>query len=269
MAEQRTTRLKQLYRDPKKIVTTGHRGFSGRYPENTLIAFRKALRVPVDIIEFDVRSSRDDVPVILHDETIDRTSNGTGLPRDHTLEELRQLNFSHWHAAQRDGHRLERPAYPDVTIPTLEEALDCLKGKAGLNIQVCDTTAPVLSEICRLYHSYDLYDEGYLSMSTFGGAELVRALNPRIELCILERQNAMDATLLKEMKDYGCTFVQPGRKAVTPEFCSIVKDLGLCANMFWSNTDEDNRKYIGYGLQGILTDYPDVLRRTIRDMGRQ
>ena len=50
-------------------------------------------------------------------------------------------------------------------------------------------------------------------------------------------------------------------------FCRWVKELGLYANMFYSNTDEDNRKYIGYGLQGILTDRPDILLRTIRDMG--
>ena len=71
--------LQALYADPDKVVITAHRGFSGQYPENTILAFEKALDLGVDLIEFDLYGSKDNVPVVLHDRTLDRTSNGTGL----------------------------------------------------------------------------------------------------------------------------------------------------------------------------------------------
>ena len=259
--------LSSLYQDPKRIVVTAHRGFSGQYPENTMPAFREAIKLGVDIIEFDLRGTRDHIPVILHDATLERTSNATGSPHDYALHELKRLNFSYWQGTHNSGLRLSEPAFPDVTISTFEQLLDEVHGRVGLNIQVYETDAPLLSEVCRLYDAYDLYDQGYLTMSTFREAELVREVNPRIALCVLERQGQMDRESLERQKAFGCKYVQPRREDVDAAFCRWVEELGLYANMFYSNTDEDNRKYIGYGLQGILTDRPDILLRTIRDMG--
>jgi glycerophosphoryl diester phosphodiesterase len=259
--------LSELYGDPDRMVVTAHRGFSGRYPENTLLAFRKAIEVGADLIEFDLRGSVEGVPVVLHDKTLDRTSDGSGSPSRYTLDELRQLNCSYWRGAHNDGQRLAAPAYPNVSIPTFEEVLALAKGRVGCNIQVYETDPRVLSEICRLYDEYDLYDEGYLTMSTYREAALVRAINPRIELCVLERQQGMDVEALREQKAFGCRYVQPRRADVTAAFCQAAQELGLHLNMFYSNTDADNRRYIGHGLRGILTDYPDILLRTLDDLG--
>ena len=103
-------------------------------------------------------------------------------------------------------------------------------------------------------------------MSTFRDAQIVRRINPRIELCVLERQRRMDIEALREQKLFGLRYIQPMRRDVTPEFCQWVRDLGLSANMFFSNTDADNRRFIGYGIQGILTDCPDVLVNTLEEM---
>ena len=72
-----------------------HRGFSGKYPENTMLAFRKALEAGADGIELDVQLTKDGQVVIIHDEKVDRTTNGTGNVRDYTLEELRKLDASY------------------------------------------------------------------------------------------------------------------------------------------------------------------------------
>ncbi len=260
-------RLERFYQDPERIVVTAHRGFSSRYPENTLLAFRKAVELGVEIIEFDVRGSKDHVPVILHDPTLDRTTHATGSPSDYALHELRQFNFSYWQGAHDRGRRLSEPACAGVTIPTLNAVLDEMKGQVGLNIQVYETDAPLLAEICRLYDAYDMYEDGYLTMSTTENAQLVRQMNPRIELCILAGQGRLSFEALRKLKAFGVRYVQPRRDDVTPEFCHWVRELGLCANMFYSNTDEDNRTFIGYGIPGILTDAPDVLLKTIQDLG--
>jgi glycerophosphoryl diester phosphodiesterase len=258
--------LKSLYQDPERIVVTAHRGFSGEYPENTLLAFRKAIELKVDIIEFDIRGTRDDVPIILHDETVDRTTNGTGSPRDFSLKELQRLNASHWQGAHSTGERLSEPAYSEVIIPTFEEVLQETKGKVGLNIQLYDTAEPLLTKICQLFHSYDLYDSGYLTVSTFQEVHQIRAINPQIEICVLEDQWNLTPEDLKRHVDIGLTFIQPGRQSTTPELCEAIQENKLCANMFYSNTDKDNRRYIDMGLQGILTDYPNILIQTIRDL---
>ena len=162
---------------------------------------------------------------------------------------------------------MAEPAHAEVTIPTLEAVFREMQGKVGLNIQVYQTDRMLLAEVCRLYDTYDLYDQGYLAMSTYREAQLVREIDPDIALCILERQDRMDVASLERQKAFGCRYIQPVRSEVTPAFCQAARDLGLYANMFYSNTDEDNRRYIGYGVQGILTDLPDVLLHTIRDMG--
>jgi glycerophosphoryl diester phosphodiesterase len=90
-----------------------HRGDSARAPENTLPAFRKALRLGVHRLELDVRFTLGDVPVLMHDTTVDRTTNGTGAIADLTLDQLRSLDAGRWFA----------PAYRGTRVPTLYQAL--------------------------------------------------------------------------------------------------------------------------------------------------
>ena len=93
------------------MKVTAHRGYSGRYPENTMLAFKKAVEAGCDEIELDVQLTKDDVVVVLHDERIDRTTDGTGYVRDYTYEELKQFN-----AAKCWNGR-----YETMAIPTFEE----------------------------------------------------------------------------------------------------------------------------------------------------
>jgi glycerophosphoryl diester phosphodiesterase len=91
-----------------------HRGFSGRYPENTLRAFREAMKLPVDGIELDIRRTRDGVLVVIHDETVDRTTFGSGRVSELTWDELRQLDAGAWKGEEFAGER----------IPRLDEVLE-------------------------------------------------------------------------------------------------------------------------------------------------
>jgi glycerophosphoryl diester phosphodiesterase len=259
--------LQELYGDPDKVVITAHRGFSGQYPENTFLAFEKALDLGVDLIEFDLWGSKDGVPVVLHDRALDRTSDGTGPTTDYTLAQLKQFNLSYWQPTFGGGYKLDEPAYPDVRIPTFADLLDFCGRRVGLNIQVKEADDALLAEICRLYDEYDLYEQGYLSMSSWADSERVRAINRRIEICTLADQNRMTPQMLQQHKDFGNHYVQPGRDDVTPGFCEMARRLGLGLNMFYSNSDPDARRYIGYGLRGFLTDHPDVLLRTVADLG--
>ncbi|MBN1555104.1 MAG: hypothetical protein JXA11_10180 [Phycisphaerae bacterium] len=251
----------------KNVVVTAHRGFSGNFPENTLLAFQKAMELGVDLIEFDLRGTKDHVPVVLHDATIDRTSDGTGPLEQFTLAEVRRFNFSHFFGPYHEGEHREEPAFPDVTIPTFQEVLELAAGRVCMNIQVYDASPAVLPKICELYRQYDLYEQAYLSMSTFADGQAVRELDPAVELCILEDRVEITVDRLQRQKQFGVQYYQPRRKQLSPDICRLVNDMGFRSNVFYSNTDEDNRQLIEWGQQGILTDRPDVLLETIQDLG--
>ena len=91
-----------------------HRGASGNFPENTIAAFKEAARLPVYGVEFDVHMTADGELVVIHDESIDRTSNGTGYVKDMSLAELKTYDFGSWFS----------PDFQGETIPTLSEVLD-------------------------------------------------------------------------------------------------------------------------------------------------
>ncbi len=115
----------------KSFLKIAHRGYSENFPENTLLAFRKALEFGADMIELDVHLSRDGYLVVIHDDEVDRTSDGKGMVKDLTLRELRELNFNFTGC----------PESVHEPIPLLEDVLDLVKGRALLNIEL--KTCPV------------------------------------------------------------------------------------------------------------------------------
>ena len=108
----------------KNFLKIAHRGYSERYPENTLLAFRRAMEVGADMIELDVHLSRDAYLVVLHDDYIDRTSNGSGMVRNFRLEELRSYNFNY-------GMK----EFGFIKIPLLEEVIDLTRGRITYRVK--------------------------------------------------------------------------------------------------------------------------------------
>ena len=110
------------------IVVAGHRGYRSEYPENTLLAFDKALAAGVDMLEFDLRLSKDNVIMVIHDETVDRTTNGSGKVCDHTAEELKRLDAGAPFGAEFAGQR----------VPEFKELCELLKTHPDvlLNVEI-------------------------------------------------------------------------------------------------------------------------------------
>lgn len=106
----------ETLQDQQEIVVAAHRGWKSAYPENTLLAFLRAVELGADMLEFDLRFSKDRVVMIIHDETVDRTTNGSGKVSDFTKEELKQLDAGGWFGK----------AYEGLKIPTLEELCELL-----------------------------------------------------------------------------------------------------------------------------------------------
>ena len=107
-----------------KPLVWAHRGASGYAPENTLAAFEKAVELGADGVELDIQLTKDDEIVVIHDEKIDRTSDGEGWVKDYTLEELRGFNYNR-----------TKPEYEHADIPTMREVFELLK-PTGLFINI-------------------------------------------------------------------------------------------------------------------------------------
>jgi glycerophosphoryl diester phosphodiesterase len=147
--------IDRLLNDPS-IVVAGHRGYKSAYPENTLLAFGQALELGVGMLEFDLRMSKDNVVMVFHDETLERTTNGSGNLSDFSLTELKQLDAGGWFGVCFEG----------LKIPTFEELCELLKAYPEVLLNV---------EVKKSVHAKDIVDKvvtvlkeyGYLSRCVF------------------------------------------------------------------------------------------------------
>ncbi|MED4583735.1 glycerophosphodiester phosphodiesterase family protein [Brevibacillus choshinensis] len=163
-------------------ICMAHRGWSGKAPENTMTAIRLALAEPaIQAMEIDVQLSHDGVPVLIHDFTLGRTTNGKGLVKDRTLQELRVLDAGSWLDEKFAGER----------IPTLDEVLRAVKGRCTLNIELkatSDMYPGIAEKVLELLEQHDMKQEVYI---TSFDHELIRHV----------RQ--LDATVLTGLIVYG------------------------------------------------------------------
>ena len=251
--------LTWYYEHPEHVMLTAHRGASFEFPENTVLAMEKAIDAGADMIEFDVTSTKDGIPVILHDRTIDRTSNGTGHPGDYTLEELKRLNFSYW----LQGQRRSAPAYDDVAIPTFQEMLEAFHNCANMNIQLHDDVDDecIIRKICQLFVQFEMFDHAYLTVCP-PQADLIMRIHPEIELCVTPpmKLRALPENLNLCREKYHCRFVQPASGFVTRESFDCIKMLQLRDNVFYSDEIEHAKSLLEMGATGIMTNKIHLLR---------
>ena len=125
-ADDRPTAIDDFYATQERTRVIAHRGFSGAAPENTLAAVRAAIEVGADMVEIDVTLTSDGHIVVIHDETLDRTTTGSGRVSDFTLAELQRLDAGGWFAPRFAGER----------IPTLDQVLDEIEGRILLNVEI-------------------------------------------------------------------------------------------------------------------------------------
>ena len=245
--------LRSKYGCIGKPVVTAHRGFSGRYPENTLLAFTKAVELGVDIVEFDVRESSDGALMIMHDSSLDRTTDGKGLINGCSLAELKRLNATYWKGPHDTGVRCDIPAGKEG-IPTLEEALSLLAGRVGLNIQVYTDSRASLERVIQLYLAHDLQASGFLMLRSFSEGEFVRSVSWDVAICVGEDRANLDRHFA-----FGVDYLQPTKNCLSDLYVRRLIESGIPANVFFANDRGGMSTMIEQGVPGILTDVPDAL----------
>ncbi len=262
------------------VINTAHRGASGDYPENTLLAFRKALEIGVDEIELDLRMTRDGHLVVMHDATVDRTTDGSGSVDGLTLSEIKRLDAG---GAYGEGFRGER-------VPTWEETLVLLKGKVRLNVHLKEGGGSVGGpdgrpdggsdggpdgepvgepdggyerKVVGPLREFDMVDDVILacrdeSVGIFAGIE------PGIE-CRIFPNNRSPVEYIQASVDMGLRTMQPGRDVTTWGFVRQAHAAGRSVHVFYADTPDDMRAFVEMGVDGILTNFPDRLKRVLEE----
>lgn len=240
-----------------RVDTIAHRGASGYAPENTMAAFRKAVKMKADYIEIDVQATKDGKLVVIHDTTVDRTTEGTGKVGSFTLDEIRQLDAGSFFGPDFAGER----------IPTFEEVLDEFRGKTGILIElkapelypgIEEQVAAALSE-----RNMDKPKNEKIIVQSFNfdSMKTFHELLPDVPVGVLT-SNKDDLTdeKLAEFATYA-NYVNPTQKLVTEELVNRIHDLGMQISVWTVRKPEEVEPLLEAGVDDIITDYPDYVPR--------
>lgn len=222
----------------RQIKVVGHRGARGLEPENTLRSFRGALELGVDVLECDVHMTRDGRVILMHDHTLDRTTNGSGAPGDFTFEDIREL----------DAGQGER-------VPVLEELLDLVRGQVELHVELKDPTAlmPVLEMVtARQARDWVLLTSGDTAL-----LKRLRTADPGIRVEHIFGNppgDAVQRALAVKATRTSCRF-----NHLTQAFVDESHRYGLEVIAWPPNTPEELRQALEFGVDMVCTDRPDVI----------
>ena len=225
------------------MLKIGHRGARGYEPENTLIGFQKAVALDVDQIELDIHSSADGEIMVIHDETIDRTTNGNGYVNSFTRLELHQF-------------QIEGQQY----IPTLIEVLNLIDRKCSINIEIkSNGLANKLVGIIEQYVTEKQwkYSDFIVSSFEWDNLEKVRLLNPSIPIAVLTETSIEDA--LAFAKRIKAQAINPDFQLLSIENVSQMQQAGFQVFPWTVNEIEDIKRIQSYKVDGIISDFPDRL----------
>jgi glycerophosphoryl diester phosphodiesterase len=260
------------------ILNIAHRGASGHAPEHTLAAYELARKMEADYIEIDLQMTKDGVLVALHDETLDRTTNGTGLVKDHTLQEIKQLDAGTWFNEKYPEKA--NPSYSGLAVPTLEEVVQ--KFGTSVNYYI-ETKEPSFypgmeEELLRILDKYNLSEKNgrlpRVVIQSFSPDSLkkIHALDPNIPLVQLlwyepgiPGAARITGDQLTEIKKYAIG-IGVNYQKIDPAYVKKVREHGLLIHPYTVNNPVDMRMLLDWGVTGLFTDYPNVFREVLKEL---
>ena len=257
-AGKRMDEMKAPYWNGKyPLMVIAHRGFSGAAPENTLSAFQKAIEIGSDMVELDVQLSKDGKLVVIHDETLERTTNGRGRVTDSTLKELKALDAGSWFGARFSGEK----------IPTIRDVLDLAKGRVLVNIEIKHPNHG-------LYSITELADQALKETKNAGmvsgvifssfnpeALEWIKKIEPRARVAVLYNHPWSALTEVTGGKDYRVLNLR--KSHVTKDKIIKIHDQGMKTNVYTVNSEEEMEQFVRWKVDGIISNHPDRLIRIL------
>ncbi len=233
-----------------------HRGYSGIYPENTMLAYRKAHKAGADAIELDCHLTRDGHIVLIHDELLERTTDASGPVAHRTLDELRKTNAASHHEGR----------HPAAPIPTFEEYCEWAAANGvDTNVEIKTDLVPypdIERKIWDTIARHGLQDKVLLSSFNHVSLLLMREIAPRAKLGALVWEEAgARAYLADYCTRHGFAAWHPSAAMVTPELVAECHEAGVEVNAWTVDDFTTFRRLFAAGVDGIFTDYPEAAIR--------
>jgi glycerophosphoryl diester phosphodiesterase len=232
-----------------KII--GHRGAAGLAPENTLEAIRRGLELNVHGIEIDVQLTKDRQVVVIHDFTVDRTSDGSGEVDRLTLEELRRLDF---------GAKFH-PSFKGERIPTLMEVLQTVPTDRLLNVelkQIAYRRRGLEEEVAKVIRHFGQHHHIIVSSFDHRGLKTIKELLPEIRIGLLTYHYPVNPRSYLEGLGFPVYSLHPAFELVDREDVKTYLDMGLEVLSYTVNDPQTARELESMGVSGIFSDRPDL-----------
>lgn len=244
-----------------------HRGGGGLSPENTLVAFRRALDWwGADVLELDVRPTREGIAVVFHDDTLDRTTDGSGPVSDRSLGELRELDAGYRFSP--DGRSTPFRG-SGAKISTFEEVLRACPG-ARLNVEVKDprAAASVATAIRATGSEHRVLVAAGKRAARSGatdGSWPLSASEEELRLFYLAHRLRTARFLRLPIDALQLPECHEGRRILTPRLIADAHALNMAVHVWTVDDEDDMRRLLDWGVDGIVTDRPDRLARVLHD----
>ncbi|MDM5455210.1 glycerophosphodiester phosphodiesterase [Peribacillus simplex] len=257
----------------KKIVNIAHRGASGYAPEHTIPGYQLGEQMKGDYIEIDLQMTKDGRLIAMHDEKVDRTTNGTGLVKDLTLAEIKKLDAGTWFNEKYP--QLAKKKYEGLTVPTLEEVFMKFGRQANYYIETKspDVYPGMEEELLQVLKENKLVDSKgrtkNVLIQSFSQESLLKVhdMNPNLPLVQLfsyKNQATISDEELESIKKYAIG-VGPNFNKVDGQYVKMVRNHDLQFHPYTVNERADMKKALEWGATGLFTNYPDVFNEVLRE----
>jgi glycerophosphoryl diester phosphodiesterase len=251
---------------PRRPLVMAHRGGAGLWPENTAHAFAEAVALGVDVLEMDLHATSDGALVIIHDATVDRTTNGAGRVSSLALADLKRLDAGYrW---TNDGGRTYPYRGKGITVPTLREVLDAFP-RTRLNIDIKQAQPSVVKPFCRMLSESGA--TGRVTVASFSSGTLAEFRGECPEVATSASMDEVFALSSDLQAGRGIAAGKArfravqvpesigGRGWLTQELVAAAHRGGVEVHVWTVNDEAGMRRMIALGIDGIMTDYPDKL----------
>ena len=257
----------------RRPLVMAHRGGAGLWPENTMHSFERAVDLGVDVLETEIQGTADNILVLMHDSTVDRTTNGSGPISSFTLEELKTLDAGYnWSA---DGGQTFPFRGSGITVPTLEELCTALP-TVRINIDIKQEKPSLVASLCKTIRTFDMVDKVMVASFSSKVLKAFRRSCPEVTTSAGTGEVAlfflMNLVFLGGFYRSGFQAFQipehsSGLRVLTKRFVKTAHDLNLAVHVWTINETMDMQRLLELGVDGIITDYPDRLISLLREPG--
>jgi len=251
-AGDRPSTIDEFYDTQARTRVIAHRGFSGAAPENTLAAVRAAIEIQADMVEIDVTLTADGHIVVIHDETLDRTTDGSGEVFRVTQAELKELDAGSWFD----------PSFADERIPTLDTVLDEVEGRILLNVEIKSEAVErgIVTKVASAIRRQGMTDQVVVSSFSPTALEEMHAEAPDIRTAVLYNakvHKGQDAVEIVTGLDASVFNIK--RQRLTKEMMRRCAENNIPVGIYTVNKPRRMRRLVKKGIDAIFTDHPDRL----------